>query len=634
MTSQVDDVHDICDQIVLNDSTVPGQPEVLQDAVLQVSDGSYYIHVVIASKALWSEENTHTQLKLSSLICRIIVLQKYTVCFQEEARLEDCEFYLRAQKFIVLPMERQRLESSSGNKEPFVMQKIKEVWLRSLALKNAPSSGQSISQFIDAIGQSQLEVLKENAEECLDLWMPNVMPVMVKDKVPVTQWKAECKEEQDEDTFMVLANILVVPPEEEAVAYDASKAETSEASPGESADGRMGPGDLSVISQPNQEVLAWSGLWNTRIPRPALSRQGMVPFLQPPGAEELQFIVLGWACVTSLGLVSPSSAAEGPAGAHTQFFVATTGLEVGQNQLSFPKSTLGFIIVAAESMALSESLEGFMNKPDRLPPISLTLSCSDGESPCHPACLAGRKQHLSSHWRRSFNKTLHRRPSKVWLLTATPRTRWKCVDRTLLRACHQESRCRPLSLLCNYGNTNVVETSTTQEPSAVEAHRFQGALRPPQHLAFPILPSSQLQALPEGMPHREQADSSVPAFLLDMLGHGQAHARTPGGDAVGAKWKLLAGDGQTLPAHHGQLHPQGALWGKGREMGQRLEPMMSGPSSWLEQHRALQLYEKKPLQYRYEAPSPELCEQIRSVRISKVMLKWACWILMDREVDP
>lgn len=53
----------------------------------------------------------------------------------------------------------------------------------------------SISQLIDAIGQSQMEVLKENAEECLDLWMPNVMPVMVKDKVPVTQWEAECKEE-------------------------------------------------------------------------------------------------------------------------------------------------------------------------------------------------------------------------------------------------------------------------------------------------------------------------------------------------------------------------------------------------------------------------------------------------------
>ncbi|KFV09841.1 hypothetical protein N339_01140, partial [Pterocles gutturalis] len=65
----------------------------------------------------------------------------------------------------------------------------------------------------------------------------------------------------------------------------------------------------------------------------------------------------------------------------------------------------------------------------------------------------------------------------------------------------------------------------------------------------------------------------------------------------------------------------------------------SGPSSRPEQPRALQpekmkeLVGEKPAQYRYEAPSPELCERIRSVRISKAMLKWACWILADREAD-
>ncbi|XP_030313958.1 uncharacterized protein LOC103538971 isoform X2 [Calypte anna] len=154
---------------VLSDPSPPDQPGILQDAVLHISDGSYYIRVVIASEALKAEENTHMQLRLSSLICRVIVLQKYTVCFQEEARLEDCEFYLTAQRFIVLPMERQRLESPNGNQEPLVLEKIKELWLRSLALKNAPSSEPSISQLIDAIGENQLEVLKENAEECLDL---------------------------------------------------------------------------------------------------------------------------------------------------------------------------------------------------------------------------------------------------------------------------------------------------------------------------------------------------------------------------------------------------------------------------------------------------------------------------------
>ncbi|KFV99977.1 hypothetical protein N326_08638, partial [Eurypyga helias] len=62
-------------------------------------------------------------------------------------------------------------------------------------------------------------------------------------------------------------------------------------------------------------------------------------------------------------------------------------------------------------------------------------------------------------------------------------------------------------------------------------------------------------------------------------------------------------------------------------------PPVSSPSSGPEQRRALQPYVKKPGQYRYEAPSPELCKRIRSVRISKAMLQWACWILTDRQVD-
>ncbi|XP_075366492.1 adrenocortical dysplasia protein homolog isoform X2 [Mycteria americana] len=553
---------------VLSDSAAPGQPGVLQDAVLQVSDGSYYIRVVITSEALQAEENTHMQLRLSSLICRIIVLQKYTVCFREEARLEDCEFYLTAQRFIVLPMERQRLESSDGNQEPSVLQKIKELWLRSLTLKNAPSSEPSISQLIDAIGQNQLEVLKEDAEECLDLRMPKETPVTVKDEVPVSQWEAERKKERGEDIFMVLANTLVIPPEEEAVACDASKADTSEATPGKSSDDKTVPGDSSVISQ-----------------------------------------------------ASP-----------------------------------------AESTALSDSSEGSLDNPwNRVPPISLTLNSSDEKTFQHDFSPKTQQDMAAD--------------------SNTP---------DLLEPCSQDCaealpQGEPVqtsspSLLRSYCNTSLVETGTTQATSAAEAvcdapcpargpQVSGGSQATLQSLspASPVLPSSRLQSLPEGMPHREQADSSGTAFPPDSVKHGPAHARTQGRNAVGAKRKLLAGDGQALPALGGQQHPRGAPWGRRRGTGRRLELMNtqgakksrneetglrrgkqlsgeeeeeeqaspeSGPSSRPEQHRALQPYMKeKPVQYRYEAPSPELCERIRSVRISKAMLKWACWILTDREVD-
>ncbi|NXT88493.1 ACD protein, partial [Anhinga rufa] len=342
------------------------------------------------------------QLRLSSLICRIIVLQKYTVCFREEARLEDCEFYLTAEQFIVLPMERQRLESSDGNQEPSVQQKIKELWLRSLALKNAPSSEPSISQLIDVIGQNQLEVLKESAEECLDLRMPKETPAMTKDEVPVTQWEAERKKEQGESIFVVLADTLVIPPEEQTVACDASKADKSETAPGNSGDDRTVSGDLSVISQ-----------------------------------------------------ASP-----------------------------------------AESTALSESSEGSLDNPwNRLPLISLTLNSSD-------------------------EKTYQDEPS----LKTQPDVAADSNTPDFLEPCGQDSpeglpQGEPVqtsspSLLCSYSNTSLVETGTTWATSAAEAAYeapcpAQGlqvsggaqATLPSLSPAFPVLPSSHLQSLPEGMPH-------------------------------------------------------------------------------------------------------------------------------------
>ncbi|NXX98886.1 ACD protein, partial [Centropus bengalensis] len=187
------------------------------------------------------------QLKLSSLICRVIVLQKYTVCFREEPRLEDCEFYLTAQQFIVLPMERQRLESSDG----YVLQALWGPllwWLLHLP-RTALTLRPSVSQLIDAIGQNQLEVLKENAEECLDLGMPKENPATEKDEVPITQWEAERKAEQGEDIFMVPAHALVISSEEEVVACHAPTADTCEATPGKSSNERMVSDDPSVISQ-------------------------------------------------------------------------------------------------------------------------------------------------------------------------------------------------------------------------------------------------------------------------------------------------------------------------------------------------------------------------------------------------
>ncbi|XP_071423604.1 adrenocortical dysplasia protein homolog isoform X2 [Pithys albifrons albifrons] len=542
---------------VLSDSTASDQPGVLQDSALQVSDGSYYIRVVITPEALQAEENAHMQLKLSSLTCRFIVLQKYTVCFQEEDRLEDCEFYLTAQRFIVLPMQRQRMESSDGNQEPSVMKKIKELWLKNLSVRSAPSSEPSITQLIDAIGQNQLEILKENAEECLDLEMPKDKPVMVTDEVPVTKWEAERKKEQGEDVFMVPVNTLVIPPEEEEVTCDSSTADRNKTIPGKSSSDRTVPGEPSVVSQASH----------------------------------------------------------------------------------------------AESLALSDSLEGSLDNPwNRMPPLSLTRSSSN-EKTLQPDTSLKMEKGVAADSQTPDLLDLCSLDSPEGLPQGEP------VQTT------------SPSLLCSYRNSTPVETGTSQAASPLGAAcdapcTAQGLQGPSSSQAtlttlspvFPVLPSSSLQAMPDRMPHREQVCSSGTAFSPDVLKPGPAHARTQEQDAVGARRKISVAPGGQ---QHLQSTPKGRRTGMGRrselmsprgakksrkesglrhgkelEEEQEEEPASSSlgsPSSTPQQHRALQPYVRKPARYKYKASSPRLCKQIQSVRISQMMLKWACWILTEEE---
>ncbi|XP_015495113.1 uncharacterized protein LOC107209679 isoform X2 [Parus major] len=600
---------------VLSDSTAPGQPG-LQEAVVQVSDGSCYIRVVITPEALQAEENAHLQLRLSSLNCRIIVLQKYTVCFQDEARLEDCEFYLTAQQFIVLPMQRQRMESSDGNQDPSVVKKIKELWLRNLAVRNAPSSEPSVSQLIDAIGQNQLEILKENAEECLDLWKSKDKPVTVEDEVPVTQWEAERKKE-GENVFMVPVSALVIPPEEEAVVCDSSEAasagytDTSQAAPGKSSDDRTMPGDPSVVSQ-TSSCLHSRGA-------PAFGSSSWPPMNAPDPIQPL---------------VSST--------------VDTAHL-------------LGLSGGGATSPALSDSLEGSLDNPwDRMPSLSLTPSSSDEKTFQPDPPLKTQKDVAADS-----NTT------------------------DLLELCSQGSpeglpQGEPVqtsspSLLRSHSTPSPVEISTTEVASAAEAawdtlradrgpqgSRGSQATLPTLSPVFPALPGSSVQSLPGRIPHREKACSSGTTSSPDVLRPGLAHARTQGRETVGAKRKLVEEDeqgpsGQQLTPGTSKdrgrgtdkrselMSPQGAKKSRkqtGLQHGKELEeedkeeeeeeeeqasPARAGPSSRLEQCRAPEPFMERPPQYQYEAPSPELCQQVQSIRISKAMLKWACWILTEEE---
>ncbi|XP_072790501.1 adrenocortical dysplasia protein homolog isoform X2 [Taeniopygia guttata] len=686
---------------VLSDSTAAGQPEVHQDAVVQVSDGSCYIRVVITAEALQAEENAHLQLRLSSLNCRIIVLQKYTVCFQDEARLvsalrsgsslflylavlpallpaSSCSQELKAGGGLrVLPHSPAVHRAAHAEAEDGIIRResrplcgeedkgalaeetpvgslflpvvgstaawvspaqlILQPWRsntgdpqglqsvllqgRNLAVRNAASSEPSVSQLIDAIGQNQLEILKENAEECLDLWKSKEKPVTVEDEVPITQWEAERKKE-GEDVFMVPVSALVIPPEQEAVVCDSSEAasagytETSQAAPGKSSDDKTVPGDQSVVSQISFCLHSRGA--------PALGSSSWPPMNAPDPIQPL---------------------------------VSST---VGSAHL------LGLSGGGAASPTLSDSLEGSLDNPwNRLPSLSLTPSSSDEKTFQADPPLKTQKDVAADS-----NTT------------------------DLLEVCSQSSpeslpqgepaQISSPSLLRCYSNPSPAESSTSEAASAAGAARGalcadqgpQGsrgtqATLPTLSPVFPVLPSSSLQLPPGRIPHREQACSSGTASSTDVLKPGLAHTRTKGGETVGAKRKLVEEDEQ---APSGQQHLPGTSKGRGRGRSKRLvltssggakksrketrlqrrkeleekeeeemekeeeeeeqaSPARAGPSSRLEQCTAPEPFVERPPQYQYEAPSPELCQQVQSIRISKAMLKWACWILTEEDED-
>ncbi|POI23639.1 hypothetical protein CIB84_012613 [Bambusicola thoracicus] len=451
---------------------------------------------------LCSFSSAHMQLMLSSLICRLITLQKYTLCFREEAKLEDCEFYLTAQRFVVLPMERQRTDSSNVNQEPSVLQKIKELWMRNLSMGTTPSSEPSLSQLLEVIAQDQLEVLKENAEECLDLQVPKETPSEEADKLPVTRWEAELQKEPHEDIFIVPANILVIPTEDAEVDCNASQAVTCGASPEKSGYEMAVPGDQSVIPQARFQ----------------------------------------------------------------------------------PNHFLVVVVAAAESTALSEDSEASLDNPwNRLPPMSLTLSSSE------------EKSHLCS------SPSAQEAQQEVAADSNTPDLLEPCSNDSPQALLQDDSvQTSSPSLLTSYCGISPVNADMTQATSTAEAAcsapcAARVPLGPEDSQAnvssvspvFPVLPSSHSASHAERAPHQEQADSSGTAFPLYMQKHHLGDATDRGGEspgktrrAVGAKRKLLVGDGQAVPhpcqSHGGLQHrklPQRPSKDKGREVGRKLKLM-------------------------------------------------------------
>uniref|UniRef100_A0A8C3T0D3 Shelterin complex subunit TPP1/Est3 domain-containing protein n=1 Tax=Chelydra serpentina TaxID=8475 RepID=A0A8C3T0D3_CHESE len=585
-------------------------------AILHISDGSYYIRVVVSPEAVQMAECVQLQSGFSNIIGRIIILQKYMVCFQEETKAEECEFYLAVRQFIVLPLQRQRMEALNCNQEPSILQKIKELWQRGFTLKTVSSSGMSVSQLMIDIGQRRLTVLKQNVEDCLDLLDPSEVPARG-ERLPVTNWEAERKrEELSKDVFTVPANFLVIGPEEKAAIRDACLAGAPHSVPGSSHLDRDLE-DCSVVSCPcdpgamsrSLDVSPdnpWDRLQSVSV---TLSSSGEKSIIQPslPSTQGAQLASSAEeAAVTqpdsnTPDLLEPSSQ-KSPCSLSQDEPVET----VSPSLLSYSSTC------APEAASQGTAAATFQRAPDvdKHPDASYDIPCGQpsgafqtNRCPFSPALpILG-----------SINSR------------AAPPANGGQADRGGAASLPEVGTS---DLTSSEWDTELGSGAGGKDLSRGRQHRvtMRELLVDDNKAHVEVLPSP-------GTTHRRAQRKSphvdVPVgdkHCVDTHVMGQ----NPGMELVSAqrakKSRLEQAGPAPEPALPGDLE---GLPERGNETAAVGSMAASGPG----QHRAQQQkYVKTSLfQYTYKAPTPDLCARVNSTRISKAMLRWACWVITKAE---
>ncbi|XP_033014764.1 uncharacterized protein LOC117052125 isoform X2 [Lacerta agilis] len=207
---------------VLNETKALHHDEQLPAAVLCIADGHHYIQVDVSAQAVQMTKSALPQSGFSSIVGQFIVLQNFRVCFKEAANVEDCRFYLVLDCFRVMPMKRRERRQQDCNREPSVLEKIKELWQKSLALQPWSSSEtSSVSEVLREIKQDRLNTLKENAKDCLSLLNPSKLLDFEQLAVyPDTKWQVERKQDKvHQNVFAIPAKLLTISAENEALLH-------------------------------------------------------------------------------------------------------------------------------------------------------------------------------------------------------------------------------------------------------------------------------------------------------------------------------------------------------------------------------------------------------------------------------
>ncbi|XP_053904573.1 adrenocortical dysplasia protein homolog isoform X4 [Malaclemys terrapin pileata] len=553
-------------------------------AVLHISDGSYYIRVVVSPEAVQMAECVQLQSGFSNILGRIIILQKYMVCFLEETKAEECEFYLSVNQFNVLPLQRQRMEALNCNQEPSILQKIKELWQRGLTLKTVSSSGMSVSQLMFDIGQRRLKVLKQNVEDCLDLLDPSEVPA-IGERLPVTNWEVERKREVSKDVFTVPANFLVIGPEEKAAIRDACLADPDAMS--RSLDVSLdNPWDkLQSVS-----VTLSSSLEEKSIIQPSL-----------PSTEEAQL---------------PNSAEEA---AITQ-----------------PDSnTPDFLEPSSQQSPCSLS----QNEPvETVSPSLLSYS-----STCPPeAAMFQRPPDVDEHLDASHDVPCSQ-PSGVFQTNLCPFSPALPIlgsinSRAAPPANGGQAALGGAASVPDVENSGLTSSEWDTELGSGAGEKDLSRSRQHRVTKRKLLVDDNKahgEVLPSPGKTHQRAQRKPPHAAVPM---GDEHCvganivgQNPGMELVSAQRAKKSRLEQAGPAQEPTLPGDlEGLPGRGNERAAVRSVAASEPG----QHRAqeqVKYVKTTPFQYAYTAPTPDLCARVNSTRISKAMLRWACWVITKAE---
>ncbi|XP_062997391.1 uncharacterized protein LOC134408841 isoform X2 [Elgaria multicarinata webbii] len=574
---------------VLNQARALHHDEQCPAAVLCIGDGRHYIRVVVTAKAAQMTTSSLPQSGFSSIIGQFIVLQNYRVCFKEATKAEDCEFYLTLDCFHVMPMKRQETRQRDCNQEPSVLQKVKALWQKSFALQPWPSTEpSSVSEILREIKQDQLSTLKQNVEDCLSLLDPSKLLDSEQLAVyPDTKWQVECKQDKvHKDIFTVPAKLLVISAENEAALAKAYTPKISPAVPdtGESPQ----DDDLSTVSFFSAESESLDGS------------------LENP-----------WDIFPGMTLTSSSDTSS-----------TLPGLPLTQQ------------VLLASTAEEEEAPSSSNCTPDFLAPCAHTSHCTSEQVETVETMSQTR---LLSHSNASFKESANEESRPVELNTAHHASKAPDTDESV--PCGQpwkNSHSHATMCLPPTGSEFFLEplSENMEKDHLTHLQRDKVAMRRAGEKSLDrgrkCVAAKRKQMVPD-----EEEPTDI-FSTLEALGQPSARA-SPKSSKLNSKlltWKpplKFVSTPKKSRIEEAQQHRLSAqfrcterLLEKGREQGAADIATRTPEQHGVQQRECVR---GAPFYIMYKPPTPELCSQVRSTRISRALLGWARWVFSNTQKE-